>query len=193
MGVNLFIIKMVLDDQVDCDFDFVQKLRDGSHLVKVWPKYLQGSNLSLKWAMDESEILERRECTNKNCHFFTFSLSKISILHMNVFKQNLIFKNSCIILDKNLETPHYNALVRISINSLVVNVLKLMTPLNIPRTLKCANCGGPHQSGSAKCSSLKETEILAYMCGHGVSYLEAKRKVEGFDQQTHYFLRFSSN
>lgn len=45
---------------------------------------------------------------------------------------------------------------------------------------KCANCGGPHQSDSAECSSLKkETELLAYMRGHDVSYREAKRKVEG--------------
>nr|XP_027232794.1 uncharacterized protein LOC113824260 [Penaeus vannamei] len=45
--------------------------------------------------------------------------------------------------------------------------------------LKYANCGGPHQSGSAECSSLKkETETLAYMRKHEVNYNEAKRKVE---------------
>ena len=46
-------------------------------------------------------------------------------------------------------------------------------------TLKCANCGGPHQSGNAECSSLKkETETIAYMKEHDLSYTEAKRKVE---------------
>lgn len=52
MGVNLFIIKMVLDDQVDCDFDFVQKLRDGSHLVKVWFKSQINDMLKLKQIHD---------------------------------------------------------------------------------------------------------------------------------------------
>ena len=45
---------------------------------------------------------------------------------------------------------------------------------------KCANCGGPHQSGYAECSILKkETEILAHMKEHAISYGEAKKKVEG--------------
>ena len=49
---------------------------------------------------------------------------------------------------------------------------------------KCANCGGPHQSGSDECSILKkETEILAYMKDKEVSYREAKRKVEGLTQK----------
>lgn len=46
-------------------------------------------------------------------------------------------------------------------------------------TPKCTTCGGSHHSGSAECSSLKETELLAYTRGHDASYREAKRKVEG--------------
>lgn len=51
-------------------------------------------------------------------------------------------------------------------------------------TFKCANCVGPHQSGPAECSSLtKETETLAYMKGHDVSYREVKRKAEGLTRK----------
>lgn len=46
-------------------------------------------------------------------------------------------------------------------------------------TFKCAVCGGPHQAGASDCKSLKvETETLAYMKAHDVSYGEAKRRVE---------------
>ncbi|KAK4325410.1 hypothetical protein Pmani_004005 [Petrolisthes manimaculis] len=48
---------------------------------------------------------------------------------------------------------------------------------------KCANCGGPHQAGAGICRSLiVETETMAYMKAHDVSYGEAKRKVEGITQ-----------
>ncbi|KAK4317776.1 hypothetical protein Pmani_011174 [Petrolisthes manimaculis] len=48
---------------------------------------------------------------------------------------------------------------------------------------KCANCGGPHQAGAGICRSLiVETETMAYMKAHDVSYGEAKRKVEGVTQ-----------
>ncbi|KAK3865707.1 hypothetical protein Pcinc_028717 [Petrolisthes cinctipes] len=57
------------------------------------------------------------------------------------------------------------------------------TELCSETVFRCANCGGPHQASAGDCRSLKvETEAMAYMRAHNVSYGEAKRKVEGVNQ-----------
>lgn len=55
---------------------------------------------------------------------------------VNVPKQDLTFKNLYIVIGaKNLDTSHYDAMIRIPINLLAVNVLELMTYLKVLGTL----------------------------------------------------------
>nr|BDW09885.1 MAG: hypothetical protein [Marsupenaeus japonicus pemonivirus] len=228
-NVNPFIIKKVLDGQVEGSFDFVRKLRDGSLLVKVQFKSQVNDLLKLTQihditvkvtipvgpntckgvifhrdlrTMEESEILDAMNDQNVvdvNCMtkkdgnariktglcFLTFSTPKIpstvkigyEIVQVRPYIQKPMRCNRC-------QKFGHTSLRCIDKDTDKFTCGKCTgahdTTACTEKTLKCANCGGPHQSGSAECSSLKkETETLAYMREHDVSYREAKKKVEG--------------
>jgi len=229
LNVSPFIIKKVLDGQVDGDFDFVRKLRDGSLLVKVQfnsqikdllkltqihdlkvnvtipigPNTCKGVIFSRDLrTMEESEILENmkdQSVVDVNCMtkkdgnvrtktglcFLTFASSKIPE-YVTVGYERVQVRPY---IQKPMRCNRCQKFGHTSLRCNDKDTSKFTcgkcagdhdTAVCTEKTLKCANCGGPHQSGSAECSSLKkETEILAYMRGHDVSYREAKRKVEG--------------
>jgi len=229
LNVNPFIIKKVLDGQVDGDFDFVKKLRDGSLLVKVQFKSQVNDLLKLTQihdlkvrvtipvgpntckgvifhrdlrTMDESEILENMKdqgvmdvnCMTKKDEnvrtktglcFLTFASSKIPE-YVYVGYERVQVRPY---IQKPMRCNRCQKFGHTSLRCIDKDTDKFTcgkcagahdTTTCTGNPSKCANCGGPHQSGSAECSSLKkETEILAYMRGHDVSYREAKRKVEG--------------
>ncbi|XP_069976008.1 uncharacterized protein [Penaeus vannamei] len=191
LNTNPFIIKKVLDGQVDGDFDFVKKLRDGSLLIKVQFKSQVNGLLKLTQlhdlkvrvtisvgpntckevifhrdlrTMDESEILENMK--DQGYVYVGYERVQVRLYIQKPMRCNGCQKfghTSLRCIDK--DTDRFTC-------GKCAGAHDTSTCNRNPS--KCANCGGSHQSGSAECSSLKkETEILAYMRGHDVSYLQA--------------------
>lgn len=72
---------------------------------------------------------------NARMFFFTFTLNKIPEYVSVRYERDQVkpyIKSQCIIIDaKNTDTPHYEVLTKAQMNSLAVNVLRLMTSLHV--------------------------------------------------------------